>query len=96
MFLGEIPQVRLRSENEPNFEKIENLDPVFICDFELENQKFFKSHSFGLKLRLLGELETLIPKNDFSNSKSACHVVKNAKNSKIVTFLGWRPILKVF
>ena len=48
-----------------------------------------------LKLRLLGELETLIPKNDFSNSKSACHVVKNAKNSKIITFLGWRPILEI-
>ena len=58
--------------------------------------RFSQNSQNMLRLRSLGELEVLILKNDFSNSKSACHVVKNAKNSKIVIFLGWRPILKIF
>ena len=77
-------------------------EKFLIFEFEIADKNWVKIFNFleirrnMLKLRTLGELEALIPKNDFSNSKSACHVVKNAKNSKIVTFLGWRPILKIF
>ena len=42
-----------------------------------------------LKLCLWGKLGALISKILISNSKSAYHVVKNAKKSKNVTFLAY-------
>ena len=49
-----------------------------------------------LKLCLWGELGALVTKILFLKSKSACHVVGNAKNSKNVNFLAYTPILITF
>ena len=64
--------------------------------FVLENWKFFKSHSNDIQLRFLGEFQTLMTKIDFKNSKSACHVVKNAKNYKIVIFFCPMTVFRKF